>query len=128
MCTLVRKAAALTWLLFVPVIPAGSEANSPSTSRNGRVPRRLDSGSGKGDYEDKGPNKSKSAFKTIVAATKFRATLKRRKSKLNSTSLSIQVTDERSEDDQRAVDDFRNALLCENLLPVRHDNFHVLLR
>ncbi|CAM6109709.1 unnamed protein product [Calypogeia fissa] len=104
----------------------GSGANSPSTSRNGRATRRQESS--KTEFDEKGLNRTKSAFKTIVAATKFRATLKRRKSRLASKSLSIHVCDERNEEDQKAVDDLRNLLLSENLLPARHDDYHILLR
>lgn len=67
------------------------------------------------------------AFKTIVAATKFRANLKRRKGR-QSRSSSLQIHDDRDEEEQRAVDDFRNLLLSENLLPARHDDYYLLLR
>ncbi|KAL3698706.1 hypothetical protein R1sor_012782 [Riccia sorocarpa] len=102
-----------------------SGAGSPSTSRNGsRLSRRHDSD--RLEYEaDKGSHKTKlGAFKTIVAATKFRANLKRRKSR----SASLQIRDDRDEEEQKAVDDFRNLLLSENLLPAKLDDYYCLLR
>ncbi|BBN03633.1 phosphatidylinositol/phosphatidylcholine transfer protein [Marchantia polymorpha subsp. ruderalis] len=104
-----------------------SGAASPSTSRNDRLPRRQDSDRLENDHE-RSSNKSKmGAFKTIVAATKFRANLKRRKGR-QSRSSSLQIHDDRDEEEQRAVDDFRNLLLSENLLPARHDDYYLLLR
>ncbi|KAL2645380.1 hypothetical protein R1flu_012967 [Riccia fluitans] len=102
-----------------------SGAASPSTSRNGsRLSRRQESDRLDSENE-KGSHKTKlGAFKTIVAATKFRANLKRRKSR----SISLQIHDDRDEEEQRAVDDFRNLLSSENLLPARHDDYYWLLR
>lgn len=65
-----------------------------------------------------------------LASSKFRNTLKRRRSGSISRSriLSLPVEDVRDERDQRGVEELRRVLLAQDLLPPQHDDYHVLLR
>lgn len=67
--------------------------------------------------------------KAINASSRFRHSLKkknRRKSGTRVTSVSIE--DIRNIEDLEAVDAFRQALILDEMLPARHDDFHMMLR
>eukprot|EP00850_Spirogloea_muscicola_P002316 SM000009S23445 [mRNA] locus=s9:53046:59073:+ [translate_table: standard] len=70
-----------------------------------------------------------SALRAILAAKKFRTnSLKKKKQRREALKKLQAIEDFRSEEEQRAVDDFRKLLLADSLLPARHDNYHTLLR
>ncbi|GMI78301.1 hypothetical protein HRI_001499300 [Hibiscus trionum] len=59
-----------------------------------------------------------------TASSRFRNSRKRRSSKV----LSVEIDDERDVEEQQSVEALRQALIAEDLLPERHDDYHTMLR
>ncbi|KAL3651883.1 Phosphatidylinositol/phosphatidylcholine transfer protein sfh12 [Castilleja foliolosa] len=63
----------------------------------------------------------------INASTKFRHSLTK-KGRRNSRVMSVVFDDEHDAEEIQAVDALRQALILEELLPAKHDDYHTLLR
>ncbi|CAK8562208.1 unnamed protein product [Lathyrus sativus] len=59
---------------------------------------------------------------------KLRDSLTRRSRRSSSRVMSVEIEDVRDADDSKAVDEFRQALVLDELLPEKHDDYHMLLR
>ncbi|RWR84803.1 phosphatidylinositol/phosphatidylcholine transfer protein SFH13 [Cinnamomum micranthum f. kanehirae] len=67
--------------------------------------------------------------KAINASSKFTHSLKKRgKRKIDYRVPSVSIEDVRDEEEVRAVKAFRQELITKDLLSVRHDDYHTLLR
>lgn len=65
--------------------------------------------------------------KAINASSKFRHSLTK-KGRRNSRVMSAVLEDEHDAEELKAVDALRQALILEELLPSKHDDYHMLLR
>lgn len=79
------------------------------------------------NLDDERKNRLGSLKKVALSASnKFRESLSR-KGRRSSRVMSV-VEDEHDAEEIQAVDAFRQALILEELLPAKHDDFHMLLR
>ncbi|XP_015576262.1 phosphatidylinositol/phosphatidylcholine transfer protein SFH12 isoform X2 [Ricinus communis] len=65
--------------------------------------------------------------KAINASNKFRNSFTR-KGRRSSKVMSIEIEDVHDAEELKAVDAFRQVLILEELLPSKHDDYHVMLR
>ncbi|KAM7517204.1 hypothetical protein LguiA_006787 [Lonicera macranthoides] len=66
--------------------------------------------------------------KAMNASTKFRRSLTKRSRKKNESRVSFSIQDVRDAEELRVVDTFRQALIVDELLPERFDDYHMMLR
>lgn len=65
--------------------------------------------------------------KALNASNKFRQSL-RKTGRKNSRVMSVVFEDEHDVEESKEVEAFRQVLILEELLPVQHDDYHMMLR
>ncbi|KAJ3683120.1 hypothetical protein LUZ60_013347 [Juncus effusus] len=84
-----------------------------------------------GGHEDGTEEKRKMASfkkKAMNASAKFKNSITRRARRSSSKVVDISIEDPRDAEEMQAVDAFRQTLILEELLPSKHDNYHMMLR
>lgn len=78
-------------------------------------------------FEDEKKTRMGSLKKVAISASnKFRDSLKR--GRRSSKVMSVKIEDVHDAEEIKAVDAFRQTLILEELLPSRHDDYHMMLR
>ncbi|KAL3621263.1 Phosphatidylinositol/phosphatidylcholine transfer protein sfh8 [Castilleja foliolosa] len=108
------------------------EGSSGSDERRERRDERRER---KSDFENSEDERSTRIGslkkKALNASSKFKHSLKKKKSggrKGHGRVSSVSIEDIRDEDELKAVDAFRQALILDELLPEKFDDYHVMLR
>ncbi|XAR72794.1 hypothetical protein NMG60_11019556 [Bertholletia excelsa] len=98
---------------------------------SGPLERPINPGHEKSDFEMSDDERKKRLGslkkKAINASNKFRQSLTKR-GRRNSRVMSVAFEDEHDAEEVQAVDAFRQVLILEELLPAKHDDYHMMLR
>ncbi|KAM3288955.1 phosphatidylinositol/phosphatidylcholine transfer protein SFH12-like [Capsicum chacoense] len=77
--------------------------------------------------EDRKPRLGSFKKKALNASNKFRQSL-RKTGRKNTRVMSVVFEDEHDVEESKEVEAFRQVLILEELLPVQHDDYHMMLR
>uniref|UniRef100_A0A7N0ZTK8 CRAL-TRIO domain-containing protein n=1 Tax=Kalanchoe fedtschenkoi TaxID=63787 RepID=A0A7N0ZTK8_KALFE len=95
----------------------------------GSVERHMRPGSDVETSEDERKARLSLKQKAINASYRFRNSLSRsRRGRRHSRVMSVSIVDEHDVEELKAVDSLRQALILEELLPKKHDDYHMMLR
>ncbi|GJS85097.1 phosphatidylinositol/phosphatidylcholine transfer protein SFH8 isoform X2 [Tanacetum coccineum] len=108
----------------------GSSGNDERTDRRERSERRERKSDFENSEDERRTRIGSLKKKALNASTKFKHSLKKKGSKKKNGGRvsSVSIEDIRDVEELRAVDAFRQALILEELLPEKLDDYHMMLR
>lgn len=80
------------------------------------------------DDDNKAARMASLKMRALNASSKLRQSMSKKSRRSSSNVVSVEIEDVHDPKDQEAVDGFRQVLLQDDMLPPRHDDFHILLR
>lgn len=95
------------------------------SSNDERRERKSDVENSEDDRKSRMGNLKKKALK---ASSKLKPNFKKKSRRKSDDRIFVSIEDVRNVEELQAVDGFRQALLSDDLLPPRHDDYHMLLR
>lgn len=95
------------------------------SSNDERRERKSDVENSEDDRKSRMGNLKKKALK---ASSKLKPNFKKKSRRKSDDTIFVSIEDVRNVEELQAVDGFRQALLSDDLLPPRHDDYHMLLR
>ncbi|XP_031269135.1 phosphatidylinositol/phosphatidylcholine transfer protein SFH8-like [Pistacia vera] len=95
------------------------------SSNDERRERKSDFENSEDDRKSRMGNLKKKALK---ASSKFKPNFKKKNRRKSDDRIFVSIEDVRNVEELQAVDAFRQVLVSDDLLPPRHDDYHMLLR
>jgi len=139
--TTAARAGASTALAAAESAASGSPRNvlhlrKASSSGSGFMDVVVAGGGEQNEKLYRGSSKTMTAFRAILASTKLPATLRKRRSVGRTKYGAVHVDDGHDDEQQPIVVEqfqyllvqFRAELIADNLLPKRHDDYHLMTR
>nr|CAD1839309.1 unnamed protein product [Ananas comosus var. bracteatus] len=132
--SIVRSLIPIDSLRFIAPLPSEMSARYRSKSLDGLLAHEYVRKERRSDVENSEDERRRLTIgslkkKALNASSRFTHSLKKRgKRKVECRTSSVSIEDVRDEQEERAVYAFQQELISRNLLPDKHNDYHMLLR